>query len=74
MLQEYVPGHERNGEVGSGVSVCFMCRDRDALRIFRDAVAKGLSPRRPFVGNSLWVVGFRGPDGRRRRNVINVTN
>ena len=61
MLQEYVTGHEPKGELGSGVSVCFMCRD--ALRIYRDAMAIGLSPARPFVGNMLWVVSFRDPDG-----------
>ncbi len=61
MLQEYVSGHEPKGELGSGVTVCFMCKD--ALRIYRDAAAKGLSPRTPFVGNALWVVSFRDPDG-----------
>jgi len=61
MLQEYVPGRAPDGELGSGVSVCFMCKD--ALRVYRDALAKGLSPSRPFVGNTLWVVSFRDPDG-----------
>ncbi|MCC4295234.1 hypothetical protein [Brevundimonas aurantiaca] len=60
MLQEYVLGHQPEGERGLGVSVCFMCKD--ALRIYRDAVDKGLSPQKPFVGNGLWVVGFRDPD------------
>lgn len=61
MLQEYLPGHEPEGELGTGVAVCFLCKD--ALRIYRDAAARGLAPRRPFVGNSLWVVSFRDPDG-----------
>ena len=61
MLQEYVSGQAPNGELGSGVSICFMCRD--ALGIYRESIAKGLSPRKPFVGNSLWVVSFRDPDG-----------
>jgi len=61
MLQEYTPGHEPNGELGSGVSICFMCKD--ALGIYRDAIAKALSPRKPFVGNSLWVASFSDPDG-----------
>ncbi|MCX7358939.1 MAG: VOC family protein [Alphaproteobacteria bacterium] len=61
MLQEYLPGRAPVGELGSGVSVCFMCRD--ALRVYRDAVASGLSPRTPFVGNTLWVVSFHDPDG-----------
>lgn len=45
---------------GLAVSVCFMCRD--ALAIYREATARGLHPRRPFVGNRLWVVGFTDPD------------
>jgi lactoylglutathione lyase len=42
-------------------SVCLMCRD--ALTIYRDALAKGLNPKRPVVGNALWVVSFTDPDG-----------
>jgi lactoylglutathione lyase len=61
MLQEYYPGHAPQGELGTGVSVSFMCRD--ALSIYRDAVVKGLSPQTPFVGNTLWEVSFRDPDG-----------
>jgi lactoylglutathione lyase len=61
MLQEDVSGRRPDGELGQGVSVCFMCKD--ALAAYRNAVARGLSPRLPFVGNGLWVVGFRDPDG-----------
>lgn len=63
MLQEYTSDHQPTGELGYGVSICFMCKD--ALSIYRDAVAKHLSPRRPFVGNTLWVVSFDDPDGYR---------
>ena len=61
MLQEYreqIPEIKR----GEGVSVCFMCED--ALAIYLQCKAKGLivSPE-PFVGNNLWVVGLRDPDG-----------
>ena len=59
MLQEYrnnAPTEER----GVGVSVCFMCDD--ALKIYRDALSRGLSPKEPFVGNNLWVVEFKDPD------------
>lgn len=60
MLQEYrinAPTEKR----GVGVSVCFMCKD--ALKIYHDAVSKGLMPGEPFVGNNLWVVGLKDPDG-----------
>ena len=51
------------GPVGEGVSLCLMCDD--ALAIWRDARARGLSPDQPFVGNGLWVVSLRDPDGYR---------
>jgi hypothetical protein len=68
MLQEYRrdPGHHApppSGPHGVGVSICFMCRD--ALAIYHDARARGLSPREPFVGNGLWVTSFVDPDGYR---------
>ncbi|MBY0423376.1 MAG: VOC family protein, partial [Parvularculaceae bacterium] len=61
MLEEFTGSHAPKGDLGAGVTVCFMCKD--ALAIYRDAVAKGLAPKRPFVGNGLWVVSFRDPDG-----------
>jgi lactoylglutathione lyase len=51
------------GPVGQGVSLCIMCQD--ALAVWRAARKRGLSPDRPFVGNTLWVVSFRDPDGYR---------
>jgi catechol 2,3-dioxygenase-like lactoylglutathione lyase family enzyme len=64
MLQEYLPDQRPSEKLGEGVSVCFMCED--ALAIFRDTQAKGLSAaRNPFVGNNLWVVSFVDPDGYR---------
>jgi len=61
MLQEYrenlVPATAR----GVGVSVCFMCKD--ALQVYTHAIARGLSPGEPFVGNQSWVVEFKDPDG-----------
>lgn len=67
MLQEWrVGGHgpqRPKGEVGLGVSVCYMCRD--ALEIYRSAKAKGVEAKRPFVGNRLWVTSFTDPDGYR---------
>lgn len=61
MLQEYLPDDRPQEKLGKGVSVCFVCKD--ALAIYRDAISRGLSPRRPFVGNNMWVVSFVDPDG-----------
>ena len=48
---------------GRGVSICFMCED--ALAIYDQTKARGLTPHEPFVGNRLWVTGFTDPDGYR---------
>ena len=67
MLQELVndSGERivREGKPGAGVSICFMCRD--AIAIYRETKARGLAPKRPFVGNGLWVTSFTDPDGYR---------
>jgi lactoylglutathione lyase len=67
MLQEYwkngQPGGGPEGALGQGVSICFMCAD--AIAIYHDAVARGLTPRTPFVGNRLWVTSLVDPDGYR---------
>ena len=61
MLQEYrnnIPVDKR----GQGVSVCFMCED--ALTIYKQILFNGLSTSsEPFIGNNLWVVGLKDPDG-----------
>jgi lactoylglutathione lyase len=49
------------GKLGIGVSVCFTCKD--ALAIYREAAARGLKAKEPFVGNGLWVVPVVDPDG-----------
>jgi lactoylglutathione lyase len=49
------------GKLGVGVNICFQCQD--ALAIYRQAVARGLRPKEPFVGNGLWVTGLTDPDG-----------
>lgn len=62
MLQEYRPGLRPDATRGVGVSVCFMCGD--ALAIYRATKQKGLKTEKtPFVGNNLWVVHFKDPDG-----------
>jgi lactoylglutathione lyase len=67
MLQEYWkdgrPGGGPDGPLGLGVSICFMCAD--AISVYHEAVARGLAPSRPFVGNGLWVASFTDPDGYR---------
>ena len=60
MLQEYrsnVPPEPR----GKGVSICFMCDD--ALSMYSRLVSRGMKVTEPFVGNNLWVVQSKDPDG-----------
>jgi catechol 2,3-dioxygenase-like lactoylglutathione lyase family enzyme len=66
MLQEFRKDHHPNsgrpeGKLGTGVSICFTCRD--ALAIYHQAKARGIEVTRPFVGNGLWVTSLRDPDG-----------
>jgi len=67
MLQEYRrDGHHAGapeGRLGQGVSVCFMCAD--AIAIYHDLVARGVTVKRPFVGSGLWVTSVADPDGYR---------
>ena len=67
MLQEFwKDGYHSGrpeGNLGQGVSICFICRD--ALAIYRDALARGLEASRPFVGNNMWVTSLTDPDGYR---------
>ena len=67
MLQEYREdsegGRTPRGKAGEGVSVCFQCKD--ALAIYREATSRGIEAKEPFVGNGMWVVRFRDPDGYR---------
>ncbi|HVI32434.1 VOC family protein [Phenylobacterium sp.] len=67
MLQQFTTA---DGEVrpvpagaGAGVTICVMCGD--ALAVWREARAAGLPVERPVVGNGLWVVSLRDPDGYR---------
>jgi catechol 2,3-dioxygenase-like lactoylglutathione lyase family enzyme len=67
MLQEYWKHGQRGGAplgpLGAGVSICFMCAD--AIAIYHQAKARGLTPAKPYVGNRLWVTSFVDPDGYR---------
>jgi lactoylglutathione lyase len=62
MLQEYRPDSPlATAKPGQGVSICFQCKD--ALAIYHAAIAHGLKPQRPFVGNAMWVTILTDPDG-----------
>ena len=65
MLQEYRPqdleSAQIRGKFGNGVSIYFICKD--ALAIYREATARGIKVWEPFVGNHMWVVGMKDPDG-----------
>ena len=61
MLQEYGKDKVFAGKLGEGVSICFQCRD--ALAIYNGALAQNLEPKRPFVGNAMWVTILTDPDG-----------
>jgi hypothetical protein len=65
MLQEFAnEGHHSRvpeGELGRGVSICFICED--ALAIYREATSRGIQPSRPVVGNGMWFTSLSDPDG-----------
>lgn len=49
------------GRLGEGISLEFQCKD--ALSIYQSAGQRGSEARDPFVGNQMWVVAYRDPDG-----------
>jgi lactoylglutathione lyase len=65
MLQEFrKEGHDSwtpKGKVGEGISINFQCSD--ALTIYREVVSRGIEPKKPYVGNGMWVTGVSDPDG-----------
>ncbi len=65
MLQEprpeWVATHPPEGQMGIGMSIEFQCLD--AIALYQEFTAKGLSPSEPFVGNGLWVTSITDPDG-----------
>jgi uncharacterized glyoxalase superfamily protein PhnB len=64
MLQEFLPEHQPQETLGTGVNVCFQCGD--ALALYREFKSRGIQIRnRPSVGNRLWVVPVTDPDGYR---------
>jgi len=65
MLQEYhTEGPDAwtpESKVGVGVSICFICED--ALALYHEFIANGISTTEPFVGNNMWVINLYDPDG-----------
>jgi hypothetical protein len=51
------------GKLGQGVSICFLCTD--ALALYHEFTARGISASRPVVGNGMWVTSLVDPDGYR---------
>lgn len=61
MLQEYRDSFLPTALLGTGTSVYFICRD--SLELYREFIQRNLIPEEPFVGNGMWVVPIRDPDG-----------
>lgn len=65
MLQEFrktgTDAWVPEGKAGIGVSIFFICED--ALIIYRELVAKGISASEPFVSNNMWLTSLKDPDG-----------
>jgi lactoylglutathione lyase len=56
-----IPPHEKEVTPKSGLSICFQCED--ALALYQEFKERGLTVREPFVGNGMWVVILKDPDG-----------
>ena len=62
MLQEYDEKNNMSKEKpGEGVEVFFICED--ALAIYTQITLNGVAASEPFVGNKMWVVPVKDPDG-----------
>ena len=62
MLQEYDEKTNKSKEKpGEGVEVFFICED--ALAIYTQITLNGVAASEPFVGNKMWVVPVKDPDG-----------
>ncbi len=64
MLQELNEKSDlRNKKLGEGIEICFI--SEDALKFYTEITSRGLTPDEPFVGNNMWVVSLKDPDGYR---------
>jgi len=61
MLQEYNEKTTVKEKAGEGVEIFFICED--ALAIYAQITSNGISASEPFVGNKMWVVQVKDPDG-----------
>ena len=62
MLQEYDEKTSMSQEKPrEGVEIFFICED--ALSIYTQITLNGVSASEPFVGNKMWVVQVKDPDG-----------
>jgi predicted lactoylglutathione lyase len=62
MLQEYEKKNNTGKEkVAVGVEIFFICED--ALAIYKQLISNGIQASEPFVGNKMWVVQVKDPDG-----------
>ncbi len=63
MLQEPWAIHTQDDLPKSGPNICFQCED--AISLYHEFKERGLSVTEPFVGNGMWVIGLKDPDGYR---------
>ena len=62
MLQEYdEKTNVTKVKPGEGVEIFFICED--ALAIYTSITSNGVPTSEPFVGNKMWVVQVKDPDG-----------
>ncbi len=47
--------------MGAGGSLVFVCED--AVAIYREVTARGITASEPQVGNAMWVTSLTDPDG-----------
>jgi catechol 2,3-dioxygenase-like lactoylglutathione lyase family enzyme len=55
------PGAPAGAARKTGPSIAFQCED--ALALYHEYKGKGLAVSEPFVGNGMWVVVLKDPDG-----------
>jgi len=65
MLQEFRTSETKpylmGEKPGLGVSVWFQCLD--SLALYKEFLVNGITVNEPFVGNGLWDVSLKDPDG-----------
>lgn len=61
MLQEFRQEFLPKERLGIGVSICCICQD--SLKLYNEFQQKGLDPKEPFVGNTMWITSLIDPDG-----------